>query len=214
MDLNTGTGSDRRPLRAFNELLSLSSELSSKFAEEKLMKIGKVTILALCIASLSIIAYAQGHDNFGPGSPDNEGFMNAPAGAGHPGAWGPGGGGPGHEAMREKLGLSDDQEKEMRAKWVVFQEKTRQNRTALISLMDEKRTMIVSGKLDKAKLEKMDEEIVKLRTELLREKLKMKRDRLSILTPEQVAKLGEMGFHRGKGFGGCGGRGPGHRFMN
>ena len=121
------------------------------------------------------------------------------------------------EYLAEKLGLTDDQKKKMRALKVSFNDRTRKARMSLISLKDEKRTMLMSGKVDQQKLAQMDEQIVKLVSELMTERLKMRRDRLALITPEQIDKLGEIvakrGFHaRGKGMhrggGHFGGGGP------
>ena len=70
-----------------------------------------------------------------------------------------------------------------------------------MGLHDEKRTMLISGKIDQAKLAKCDEEITKLAAEVMGEELKMEREQLSKLTPEQVSDLpvlpGKMRFGPG-----------------
>lgn len=91
-----------------------------------------------------------------------------------------------------KLKLTDDQLKEMRLAYVDFQGKTRKARTALMGLNDEKKTMLISGKIDQAKLAKLDEEITKLASEVMSEDLKMKREQFSRLTPEQVNLLADF----------------------
>jgi Spy/CpxP family protein refolding chaperone len=92
----------------------------------------------------------------------------------------------------ERLNLTDDQLKEMRLAYVDSQGKTRKARCALMGLHDEKRTMLVSGKIDQAKLAKLDEEITKLASEVMGEDLKMKREHLSKLTPEQLNLLADF----------------------
>jgi hypothetical protein len=92
----------------------------------------------------------------------------------------------------KKLKLTDDQLKEMRLGYVDFQSKTRKARTSLMGLHDEKRTMLISGKIDQAKLAKLDEDITKLMAEVMSEDLKMKREQLSKLTPEQVNLLADF----------------------
>jgi hypothetical protein len=89
----------------------------------------------------------------------------------------------------EKLKLTDDQLKQLRLAYVEFKDKTRKARNALMGLRDEKETMLISGKIDVAKLAKLDEETVKLASEVMAEHLKMKREQLSKLTPEQVERL-------------------------
>ncbi len=91
--------------------------------------------------------------------------------------------------LLEKLKLTDDQQKQMRLAFVGFQDKTRKARIALMTLDDEKKTMLISGKIDQAKLAKLDEDTVKLRAEVMGEELKLKRDNLSMLTPEQLEIL-------------------------
>lgn len=92
----------------------------------------------------------------------------------------------------EKLKLTDDQLKQMRLAYVDFKDKTRKARNALMGLHDEKKTMLISGKIDQARLAKLDEEIVKLSSEVMAEDLKMKREQLSKLTPEQVNLLADF----------------------
>ena len=94
--------------------------------------------------------------------------------------------------MSKKLKLTKDQLKEMRLAYVNFLDKTRKARNALRGLRDEKKTMLISGKIDQAKLAKLDEEITTLASNVMGEKLKMERKHLSILTPEQVDRLAEF----------------------
>ncbi|MFH1116941.1 MAG: hypothetical protein V1792_23745 [Pseudomonadota bacterium] len=89
----------------------------------------------------------------------------------------------------EKLGLTKDQLKEMRLALVAFQNKTRKARSTLMALHDEKDTMLMSGIIDRAKLAKCDEEIVKLAGEVMGEDLKMNRETLALFTPEQVEMM-------------------------
>jgi Spy/CpxP family protein refolding chaperone len=89
----------------------------------------------------------------------------------------------------EKLKLTDDQRKQMRQAFVDFENKSRKARMALMGLHDEKRTMLMSGKIDQARLAKLDEEITELSSEVMSDNLKMKRDLLSKLTPEQIDRM-------------------------
>jgi hypothetical protein len=110
--------------------------------------------------------------------------------------------GPGGAKLAERLGLADDQKKTLREQFVAFKERTRQTRMSLMSLNDEKKTMMMSGKVDQTKLAKIDDEIVKLTGQLMAEKQKMKRDMLALLKPEQLEKVADMvgsggfGHHR------------------
>jgi periplasmic protein CpxP/Spy len=102
---------------------------------------------------------------------------------------GPWGGDP---DLIEKLKLTDDQLKQMLLSYVDFRDRTRKARNALMGLHDEKETMVISGKIDQARLAKLDEEVTKLASEVMREGLKMKREGLSKLTPEQVDRLSDF----------------------
>ena len=109
---------------------------------------------------------------------------------------------PGHhrpslEAIQKKLGITDDQKKQLRALQVGFKDRTRKARTDLASLMDEKKTMMLSGKIDQQKLAQIDDQIVKLRSDIMRERLKMSRDRLGILTPEQIGRISDWQAEKG-----------------
>ena len=94
--------------------------------------------------------------------------------------------------MQKKLGLTDEQKRTMRQLYAAYRDQTRQARMSLLSLKDEKRTMLISGKVDQKKLAQIDDQVVKLVTELLTQRLKMKRDRLALLTPEQIDRLGGL----------------------
>jgi Spy/CpxP family protein refolding chaperone len=124
--------------------------------------------------------------DFGPGE-----MMGAPRGAMPDG--------PGGAKLAERLGLADDQKKTLREQFVAFKERTRQTRMSLMSLNDEKKTMMMSGKVDQTKLAKIDDEIVKLTGQLMAEKQKMKRDMLALLKPEQLEKVADMAGSGGFG---------------
>ena len=100
--------------------------------------------------------------------------------------------GPSLKAIMEKLGITDAQKKKIRALYVGFQDRTRKTRMELRSLQDEKRTMLLSEKIDQQKLAQMDDQVVKLVSDVLREKLKLKRDRLALMTPEQIGRIADF----------------------
>jgi Spy/CpxP family protein refolding chaperone len=100
------------------------------------------------------------------------------------------------EAFIKKLGITDEQKKQIRGLYVAFKDRTRKTRTDLMALKDEKKTMLMSGKIDQQRLAQIDDQIVKLKTDLLKERLKLKRDRLALLTPEQIDKLADVMAHR------------------
>jgi len=95
------------------------------------------------------------------------------------------------KALIKKLGITDEQKNQIRALYTGFSDQTRKTRADLMALRDEKRTMLLSGKVDQQKLAQIDDQIVKLVTDLNREKLKLKRDRLAVLTPEQIERLAD-----------------------
>lgn len=100
------------------------------------------------------------------------------------------------EWLIKKLGITDEQKKQIRALYVASSDRTRKARTELMALKDEKKTMLLSGKIDQQKLSQMDDQMVKLKSELLKERLKMKRDRLALLTPEQIDRLADLMAHK------------------
>ncbi len=120
---------------------------------------------------------AQGSGSPSPGSSDE---LGAPGRHRH-----------GLGEMLKKLGITDDQKKQIRALYIGFRDRTRKARTDLMSAMDEKKTMVLSGKIDQAKLAQIDDQVVKLRSDIMRERLKMKRDRLGLLTPEQIGRIAD-----------------------
>ncbi len=123
-----------------------------------------------------------------PGPPPHRGglFGGPPPHGGPHGLWGA------PPPLVEKLKLTDDQLKQIRLAYVDCQNQTRKARMALMGLHDEKRTMLISGKIDQVKLAKCDEEIVKLGAEVMSAELKMCRDQLSYLTPEQLDGLADF----------------------
>ncbi|MGO9570717.1 MAG: Spy/CpxP family protein refolding chaperone [Desulfomonilaceae bacterium] len=99
--------------------------------------------------------------------------------------------GPSLKAIMEKLGITDEQKTKIRALYVGFKDRTRKAHMELRSLKDEKKTMLLSGKVDQQKLAQMDDQIVKLVSSVLPERLKLRRDRLALLTPEQIGRIAD-----------------------
>jgi Spy/CpxP family protein refolding chaperone len=114
-----------------------------------------------------------------------------------------------HASIVEKLGLTDEQKSKIRSLYVGFFDRTRKAKADLMTVKDEKRTMFLSGKVDQQKLAQLDDQIVKIKTDLMKEKMKLARDRLAQLTPEQIEKVAqwkaEKAFSRShRGHHGCG----------
>jgi periplasmic protein CpxP/Spy len=151
-------------------------------------------VLALTVAALSCGAQEN------PASPPGPPMMQSGLGD-NPAAPGtftrPGHHRPTLEAIQKKLGITDDQKKQIRTLQVGYRDRTRKARTDLASLMDEKKTMMLSGKIDQQKLAQMDDQVVKLRSDLMREKLKLRRDRLALLTPEQIGHIADWRAEKG-----------------
>lgn len=94
--------------------------------------------------------------------------------------------------LKEELGITDKQKKEMRLLYAAFLDRTRKARMTLMGLKDEHRALMLTGTADLKKLAQLDEQEVKLVSEIMTERFKMRRDRLSILTPDQVEKLASI----------------------
>jgi periplasmic protein CpxP/Spy len=154
-------------------------------------------IVAFLALGMAVLSYGGEEGPAGPAGPP---MMQSGPGDNPPGPWAfakPGHHRPTLEAIGKKLGITDAQKKQMRALQVAYRDRTRKARTDLASLRDEKKTMILSGKIDQQKLSQIDDQIVNLRSDLMREKLKLRRDRLALLTPEQIGRLADWQAERG-----------------
>ncbi len=94
-------------------------------------------------------------------------------------------------AIMEKPGITEAQKGKIRALYAAFRDNTRRARTELISTVDEKKTMLLSGKADQQKLAKLDDQAVGFIGEILGARLKLRRDRLGLLTPEQMGRMAD-----------------------
>lgn len=156
------------------------------------------TLVVLVFGGMAFSYAAQDVGSAGrSGTPAVMGGMNQPAGSSEEYA------GSFHhrhslKAIMEKLGITDEQKKQFRSLYVGFNDRTRKARTELMGLRDEKKTMLLSGKIDQQKLAQIDDQLVKAKTDLLKEKLKFRRERLALLTPQQLDKvadwMAEMSF--------------------
>ncbi len=147
-------------------------------------------VVLLAVGGIAAISGAQDKPVMVPTSPGSHGALTQPSNL--PGEF-MGGGyhGPTLEAIQKKLGITDEQKNQMRALTAGFQDRTRKTRMELMSLRDEKKTMFLSGKIDQQKLGQIDDQIVKLVSDVLRERLKLRRDRLALLTPEQIGRIAD-----------------------
>jgi periplasmic protein CpxP/Spy len=154
----------------------------------------RVTLPLAVVSLLMVVAvatsYAQAKPGMSPSTPTTTGALSQPSGPSgefrcpmyHRHSL---------EAMQKKLGITDEQKKQIRALYVGFRDRTRKTRMDLMSLKDEKKTMLLSGKIDQQKLAQIDDQIAKLVSDLLREKLKLRRDRFALLTPEQIGLVAD-----------------------
>ncbi len=159
-------------------------------------KYALLTVATVALFTMgSLAAYAQGSPAAPGGSPMMKGpmmgMMEQPGGPPHE-SFGKGHRGHSLEGLMKKLGITDEQKKQFRALYTGFQDRTRKTRMELMSIKDEKRTMLLSGKVDQQKLAQLDDQLVKVKTDLMKERLKMRRDRLALLTPEQVSKVADL----------------------
>jgi len=170
-------------------------------------------VAVLAVGAMASAATAQSGAPMASSSPA---FKGTPPPHDPPGEFmGRWGHGPNLEAIQKKLGITDDQKKQFRGLYVGFRDKTRKARTELMALKDEKKTMVLSGKIDQQKLAQLDDQQVKLVSDLMKERLKLRRDRLALMTPEQIGRLADLkaeksfhskmkGMHRDRGHGGFG----------
>jgi Spy/CpxP family protein refolding chaperone len=147
-----------------------------------------VALMAIGVMTTSSIA--QGKSGTAPSTPavQSEGTQSSDLSRESRGRWNHG---PSLKALIKKLGITDEQKTQIRSLYTGFSDRTRKTRTDLMALRDEKRTMLLSGKVDQQKLAQIDDQIVKLVSDLMRERLKLKRDRLAVLTPEQIGRLSD-----------------------
>ncbi len=87
--------------------------------------------------------------------------------------------------------MTGEQKKQIRNLYVGFLDRTRKTRMDLRSFKDEKRTMLLSGKIDQQKSAQMDDQVVKLVSDVLKERLKLRRDRLALMSPERIGYIAD-----------------------
>jgi len=158
------------------------------------------TVVLIIIGFMSVQAFEErpGPPGMRPGNSPAGDFQAQPGPPGERGRPGPrfeeNGSPPplSPKVLQEKLGLSQQQVVDLRSKMEEHRVKIERFRPNLMSLMEEKRNMMISGIINQEKLAKIDEEIVRVRSEMLRERLKMERDGLLVLTPDQVKSFGEL----------------------
>jgi Spy/CpxP family protein refolding chaperone len=141
------------------------------------MKKSHVIIVgAIAIATVACIAFAM--PPAPPGPPG--GFMAGPPPMGPP--MGP----------PPDFAMAGPDEGPMGMLFAGFLDRTRKARMELMGLKDEHRAMMLTGTADLKKMAQLDEQEVKLVSEIMSEKFKMRRNRLSVLTPDQMEKLASL----------------------
>ncbi len=154
------------------------------------MKVRTILIMSLtAVLALGLVAAQADPGQSGKGGRGGDTIgMQGERGFGPGPGWGHGM----HRGLYWRLGLTKDQKKQMRALAAEFLDSTRSVRTAKMTLKDEKRTMIISGKIDPKRLAAIDEELVKTKAQIMTARLKMKRGRLELLTEDQRDTLGDL----------------------
>ncbi len=147
-------------------------------------------LVLLAMGALAAFSGAQENPGASSASPAVQGGMSQPSDP-PMGCMGRDHHGPSLEAIMKKLGITEDQKKQFRTLHVGFLDRTRKDRVELRSLRDEKTTMLISGKIDLPKMVQIDDRIVSLRSAILKEALKLQRDRLALLTPEQTQRIAD-----------------------
>ncbi len=94
--------------------------------------------------------------------------------------------------MIRELGLSENQQSKMKDMGKSFRDKIREDRKAVRKIREEKLQMLQSGKVDMNRFKELDGQFMKHHTRIDQERLKMKRERLTVLNSDQIKKLGEL----------------------
>lgn len=97
-----------------------------------------------------------------------------------------------HRFVRSQLGLSEEQSQAMKQIRKEFQESIDADRKAMRQIRKEKLEMLLSGKVDQERLKALDVELAKHKAKITSERLKVKRARLALLTPDQTKLLGKF----------------------
>jgi len=95
-------------------------------------------------------------------------------------------------ALQKRLKLTEQQKQEMQSLYTAFEDRTRDARNKFVSLLNEEKDMLRSGSIDAKKLTELDDQIAKLRSDMFRDRLKLVRDRLGLLTPSQTQMLAHL----------------------
>jgi hypothetical protein len=98
--------------------------------------------------------------------------------------------------LGKRLRLTKEQKSQMRLLYTGFSDGTRDARTKLSSAISEKRSMLKSGKIDQKRLAELDDQILKARSEIAGERLKLVRDRLALLNAQQLNRLANLAPRR------------------
>lgn len=94
--------------------------------------------------------------------------------------------------LQRRLRLTGQQKRQMQSLYTSFEDRTKDSRSKFVSLLNEKKDQLRSGKIDEKKLADLDDQIVKLRSNIFRDRLQLVRDRLALLTPDQTRRLAQL----------------------
>jgi Spy/CpxP family protein refolding chaperone len=90
------------------------------------------------------------------------------------------------------LGLTQEQRAKLRELRTESRQRMQEARTAVRKIREEKLNMLLSGKVDKDRLAKLDKQFMKYHVRIDEERLRLQRERAAILTPDQAKRLGEF----------------------
>lgn len=90
------------------------------------------------------------------------------------------------------LGLTQEQRAKLRELRTESRQRMQDARTGVKKIREEKLNMLLSGKVDKDRLAKLDKQYMKYHIRIDEERLKMQRERAAVLTPDQAKRLGEF----------------------
>lgn len=92
----------------------------------------------------------------------------------------------------EKLNLTEEQKKQMKAMKEKYKDQMKANREAYKKLMSEKHALIKADKIDTAKMEELINQKKELVAAKMKMKIQMKHDLYHILTPAQQKQMDTM----------------------
>lgn len=94
--------------------------------------------------------------------------------------------------LLKEIGLSQEQAIKMKSLTTRSMQRIKRCRIATKKINEEKINMFLCGRVDKERLEMLDEEYLRYHSQLVAERLKLQRKRVRLLTEDQVKRLGNF----------------------